>query len=206
MSLATLTVPEQMLLLLLDPASGKPRARERFVNYAVTGAALAELEAAGRIVVHRGRIAPAGSGPLGDPLLDMAFGRFRSGKRPRTVRWIHRNADAIGEACALSLRERGLVGIEKRRALGLFPRHRYPLQGPDVITPLVEELRAAAEHGFPGPRHQVLAALVSALRITPRVMPGSSRGVRKTMRSLAGSVWPAHVVRRMVRAESSGDA
>lgn len=39
-----LTLPEELLLLALDPQRGKPYCRNRFLEYGMAGAVLAELE------------------------------------------------------------------------------------------------------------------------------------------------------------------
>ncbi|MGD3111427.1 GPP34 family phosphoprotein [Streptomyces sp. YGL11-2] len=56
------TLPEEPLLPALDPARGRGLVTRRFVRYGVVGAALADLEAAGRITA-----APGGRVAMGRP-------------------------------------------------------------------------------------------------------------------------------------------
>ncbi|ROQ82025.1 Golgi phosphoprotein 3 GPP34 [Streptomyces sp. CEV 2-1] len=49
------TLPEELLLLAPDPRRGRPYCRSRFLEYAMAGAALAELSLQGWITEERGR-------------------------------------------------------------------------------------------------------------------------------------------------------
>ncbi len=87
-----LALPEELLLLSFDPATGRKLCRHRFLQYGVAGAVLSELEPAGRIVAEHGRPAVANPVPPQDPLPAAALaslpppGKVRAGQGPRAMR------------------------------------------------------------------------------------------------------------------------
>jgi hypothetical protein len=209
MDTTAVTLPEELLLLAIDPSSGRPRGTMSHTRYGVAGAVLAELEAAGRIGHDRGRISVADGRPTGDPLLDSALGRLpAAGKAVSARRWIRRESREMTEVSARSLAKRGAIRIEKRRALGLFPYHRYPSAGRDWSAPALARFQGDAKVGFPDARGRMLAALVSASDLARRVHPGSgdARRARKEMRGLAREYWQSDAVRRVVSADKASAA
>lgn len=64
-----LTLPEELILLTLDPGSGKPLCAAAALAYGAAGAALAELELQGRIREERGRVQVANPLAPADPRL-----------------------------------------------------------------------------------------------------------------------------------------
>lgn len=206
MDTTTVTLPEELLLLAIDPSSGRPRGVMNRTRYGVAGAVLAELEAAGRVGHDRGRIAVADGRPTGDPVLDSALGRLPdSGKAVSARRWIRRESREMTEVSARSLAKRGAIRIEKRRALGLFPYHRYPSAGRDWSGPALARFQGDAKAGFPDQRGRMLAALVSASDLARRVSPGSgeARLARKEMRGLVREYWQSDAVRRAVKLDKA---
>ncbi len=84
---APLTLPEELLLLALDPVRGRSLNHRRYLQYGLAGAALADLEEAGRIAVEGGdRIRVTNPLPLGDPVLDGALAALPG---PDTVSYTH---------------------------------------------------------------------------------------------------------------------
>lgn len=208
MSLPVLTLPEQLLLLSLDAASGRPRVRAHDLRYGLAAAALADLEARRFVAEDGGRVVPVAPPPTGEPVLDTALGLFDDGRPVRAGRWIRSRSRQVADATGRSLAERGLVAVERHRLLGLFPVPRYPVVVPGPAEELAADFRGAAKAGFPEPETRMLAALVSAVRLTRHVAPsgGSAREIRRTMRSLARELWPARTVVRLIRSERSEQA
>ncbi|MEU6083456.1 GPP34 family phosphoprotein [Streptomyces sp. NPDC047108] len=208
---ARVTLAEELLLLALDPATGRPRCRPRFLQYGLAGAVLAELEAAGRIVEDHGRIALANPVPIGDPLLDDALASLPDPRKSRGVRiqrWIRGSAGPIEQECAYRLAQRGAIRIEKRRAFLFFGYHIYPSAGADWSTPAVARLRSAGKVRFPDRRSRMLAGLVSAIDLDGGICPGSggAKRIRRDMHRLTGAQWPASAVRRTVRLDKVGQS
>jgi hypothetical protein len=208
MSRPAVTLPEELMLLALDPVSGKPRVRARHLQYGLAGAVLAELEAVGCVAEDGGRVVPVTPPPTGERLLDEALALFGGGKPVKTRRWIRSNGGTVAEACAGRLAERGVIRIESRRVLGIFPGRRYPQAGADQATPAVTDFRGAAKMGFPEPRSRMLAGLASAIMLTGHLLPesGSKREIRRTMRGLARELWPAEAVYRLIKSDQAAAA
>jgi len=66
------TIPEELLLLALDPATGTT-AQPQSLDLGLAGAQLVELALAGRIAPDGDRIAVVMPRPTGDPTLDSAL-------------------------------------------------------------------------------------------------------------------------------------
>ncbi|MCF3961331.1 GOLPH3/VPS74 family protein [Streptomyces fuscigenes] len=206
--LPALTLPEELLLLAFDPSSGRPRVRRRHLGYGLAAAALADLEALRCVAEDRGRVVPLAPPPTGEPLLDGVLGLFRDGRPVRTTRWIRRRSGAVAELCADALAARGLVTVERRRALGLFPATRRRPATPEVAQAAAAGFRGAAKLGFPKPRSRMLAALAQAIHLARGLAPPGAGGreIRRTMRGLARELWPARAVTRLIRSEAADGA
>ncbi|MFJ2090040.1 GPP34 family phosphoprotein [Streptomyces sp. NPDC087901] len=204
------TLPEELLLLALDPQRGRPYCRVRFLEYAMAGAALAELELQGRVTGERAYVRVASPLDPSDPLLAALMrslpapgkDRLRSGVPARA--WVRRAGRPAQEMYLAALVQRGILVRETRRFLGLFPYHRHPA-GPQNYAGAVRERFAAAERaGFPDHRSRALAALVSAAGLEPHVTGGGGSS-RSAMRSLVREQWPAHAVHRNVVQDKSDE-
>ncbi|MFJ8447121.1 GPP34 family phosphoprotein [[Kitasatospora] papulosa] len=203
-----LTLPEELLLLALDPVRGKPYCRSRFLEYGVAGAALAELELQGRVAEERGRVVVVNPLDPPDPLLTVFLhslpppGKrgFLSGASAR--RWVRQAGRRAGGLYLDALVERGVLRRETRRFLGLLPYHRHPA-GPASSAERVrqgyEESRAA---GHPDRRGRLLAALAAAVEL-PAVVRGGDRRTRAATRALVSQEWPAQAVHRNVRQDKA---
>ncbi|WP_044368752.1 GOLPH3/VPS74 family protein [Streptomyces natalensis] len=207
---AALTLPEELLLLALDPVRGRPISNAAYLRYGVAGAALAELEAAGRITVEHGdRVAVANPLPLGDPVLDGALaalpapGKHR-GSSVKAHRWVRSAARPVHELCLRRLEERGAVRREPHRALGLFPYDRFPAGPVDLIGPVRARFLAALEAHLPDPRTRLLAAHVAAVDLDTKLVPGGPFSAqRRDLKRLAKQEWSAHAAYQAVQMDKS---
>jgi len=202
------TLPEELLLLAIEPATGRTRTQMSYIQLGVAGAVLAELEAAGRISEQQGKIVVRDKYPTGDPVLDDVLAMLVArGGEVRLRGWVKGASRRVTDLYLRRLMKLGMIRDEKRKALGIFPYHRYPADGTDWSTPAVVRLGAAGEAFFPDPRNRVLAGLVSATDLARPLFPGSgARQLRKTMRQLARGQWHTLAVERAVRSEKSASA
>lgn len=137
MTAPPLALAEELLLLAHDPARGRPLHHARYLRWGLAGAALAELEQAGRIAEERGgRIAVVNPLPPGDPVLDGALAALPAPAKQRrgvaAQRWVRHSGRPVQELCLRRLVERGALRREPRRALGLFPYERLPAGAVDL--------------------------------------------------------------------------
>lgn len=124
-----LDLPEEVFLLSLRDDG---RFGVASVQYALGGAILAELALRGRVALteskRKRRVTLLNAAPTGVPLHDECLGRVRDSRRPRPPsHWVasfgatKKATSRVGER----LRERGVLSIERRRILLVFPCTRY---------------------------------------------------------------------------------
>ncbi|MDP5313969.1 GOLPH3/VPS74 family protein [Streptomyces poriferorum] len=200
------TLPEELLLLALDPQRGTPYCRNRILEYALAGAALAELELQGRVTGQRGEIQVVNPLEPPDPLLAAlmrslpAPGKGRSGVPAQG--WVRRAGQPVGGMYLEAAVQRGVLLRETRRFLGLVPYHRHPAGPQSYAVHVRERFAAAGRAGLPDHRSRALASLVAAAGLDRRV-PGAGLTSRSAMRSLIHERWPAEAVYRNVRRDAS---
>lgn len=211
------TLPEELLLLALDPERGKPLCESSCLRYGLAGAALAELEWAGRVGEGPGgRITVHNPLPLGDPVLDGALAALPDpakggqGREAKARRWVRSAARGIDELCRQRLTERGAIRRESRRALGLFRYERLTAGPVDLAGPAHARFKSALATGFADPCDRTYAALVAAVQLDRKLALGRDRRcVRRELKRLAHADWIARAVRSAVtedQAAGSGGA
>jgi hypothetical protein len=205
----TLTLPEELILLALDPDRGRPTCKARDLAYGTAGAALAELELQGRIREERGRVQVVNPLDPADPLLaallrtlDRPSKGRRSGIRAR--RWVGDYDRYVQEKYLDSLVERSVLSRETRRYLGLFPSHRHFPGVPDLSRGVLDRFAAAEAAGYPDHRDRVLASLVSAIGLAGELTRLGRTG-RTAMKVMRRSEWAAVAVHYNVQQNESGN-
>ncbi|MFI0261353.1 GPP34 family phosphoprotein [Streptomyces sp. NPDC017056] len=205
------TLPEELLLLALDPERGKPLCESSYLRYALAGAALAELEWAGRVGEGRGgRITVHNPLPLGDPVLDGALAALPDptkggqGDGGKARRWVRSAGRGVDELCRQRLEERGAIRRESRRALGLFRYERLTAGPVDLAGPAHARFKSALATGFADPCDRTFAALVAAIRLDRRLALGRDRrSVHRELKRLGREEWIARAVRSAVIEDES---
>lgn len=127
-----LTMPEEILLLMLDDETGQLVDRAApSGDYAIIGAILAELALEGRIHTDPERLTVTDPTPTGDPVLDDVLGRIKAEAEPHGGRWwietLAKDADAFRDVYFDRLVRRGVLKMEEGRFLWFFAERRYPL-------------------------------------------------------------------------------
>ncbi|MFD6419725.1 GPP34 family phosphoprotein [Streptomyces sp. NPDC060194] len=202
----SVTLGEQVMLLSLDDESGAAKERAA-ASWAVAGGIVLELVLAGKLSVHKDRMSVADRTPTGTALLDerlalidaWAAGR----KKPPTVtEWLMRDREKSVKATIASLCDRGLVGEERTRLLGLFPVTRYPEADGSVERELRERLRALVLDGAePGERDAGLVALIHGAKLHRIAFPGVPRKqVAARIQEIADGEWASRAVGDAIRA------
>ncbi|RPK75383.1 GPP34 family phosphoprotein [Streptomyces sp. ADI95-17] len=199
-----LTLPEELLLLALDPLRGKPYCAGRSLEYGTAGAVLWELEFQGRVTGQGGRIRVLNPLAPPDPLLAhvleslSAPGTGGPAGDTDTRRWVRQTGRYVQELCLEHLVRRSVLRRETHRFLGLLPYHRHPAADPALSLAVRDRFTAAEAAGFPDPRGRTLAALVSAVGLSGAVARGGLRQ-RWAMYNLVTEEWTAEAVHRNVR-------
>jgi len=210
-------IPEELLLLCADPATGRIVRPANFARV-VAGGVLAELLLAGAITVDGRRI--TGYRPLGvtEPVAAGVLARLAAaGKR----NWRFRLASAVtgiprgSEFVFLDeLAARGLVTAERRRLLGIFPYRRFTATGPGPTQAIAGRVRASlqtaallAENQPAIERDRQLAALLGVVSLERRLFPGAAgKDVRIAVRALSRTLPIAKAVRSVISSDSSASS
>ncbi|WP_097869380.1 GOLPH3/VPS74 family protein [Streptomyces sp. rh34] len=205
-----LTLPEELILLALDPDRGKPICNARDLGYGTAGAVLAELEIRGRIREERGRVQVVNPLDPADPILATllrtldppAKGRRRAGIRAR--RWVGEYDRYVQEKYLDSLVDRAVLSRKSHRVLGVLPYHHHFPGVPDLSRSVLDRFAAAEAAGYPDHRDRVLASLVSAIGLAGDLTRLGRTG-RTVMKVMRRSEWTAVAVRHNVEQNETGN-
>ncbi|HEV7627878.1 MAG TPA: GPP34 family phosphoprotein [Streptomyces sp.] len=199
-------------MLALDPQRGRPYGSNRYLQYGMAGAALAELELQGWIAESGGRLTVIKPLTPPDPLLAQVLAvlpgpgkrRFAGGVSSHGC--IRRTGRHVEGLYLDHLVKYGVLRRETHRFLGLFPYHRHPA-GPENWSPQVRSRFATAEAaGFTDRRSRLLAGFAAATGLARTIAHGG-RPSRAAMRQIVREEWAPKAVHRNVtkdRADRSG--
>jgi hypothetical protein len=198
------TLADDLLLVLLDPASGRPRTDGTKLDYALAGALLLDLALAERVdVVGAGRkarvVVPDAPAPEDDLL---ALAAELIAQKPR-------GADKLVPALAKGLRGRLLERAEQRgdlrRERWVLWLDRWPAADDRRRRALATRLHDVLLTGAtPDQRTAALVALLAAVDAAPAAVDAPDRATRKAVSRRAAQIgegaWAAESVRRAVKA------
>ncbi|PZW50943.1 Golgi phosphoprotein 3 GPP34 [Humitalea rosea] len=127
-----LTIPEELLLLMLDDTTGRLHVRAAPAgDYALAGAILAELAMRNRLDSDTTRLFVADPAPTGDALLDGVLSEIAGSPREEASRWwietLARNAESYRASLFDRLVARGILRVEDGKFLWFFSERRYPV-------------------------------------------------------------------------------
>ncbi|MCR0982259.1 GOLPH3/VPS74 family protein [Roseomonas populi] len=165
-----LTVPEEVVLLSLDDATGRPlELPAAALSLALSGAVLMELTLRGRLDSDPDRLFVADPNPCGDALLDPVLARIAMAAEPQDSRWwmgqLAPGAPALRQALLDRLVAGGLLQVETARKFWILPDRRYRKAGDAAATR--ERLRAVLLAGeIPEARDSLMAGLCRATGLT----------------------------------------
>lgn len=210
-----LTLPEEVLLLLLHDDKGTPMVDVTVVGAALAGAAVVELTLDGVLrlaeggdpQVRQGRLAATGRA-VGDdrlaPLVELVHGRRPKDAITKVSGWGWGSVTAknLREGLLHDLAAQGLLSEERGRVLGIFPTTSWP-QGPTrgPETDLVERVRRVAVGGAdPDPRTAALVAILHAAGALPKVFPDADRKeLKRRGKQVSEGDWAGQAVRAAIR-------
>ena len=204
-------IAEDLLLLLLDDASGKPQTNQ--LQVALGGAVLVELALDEAVAVEQKtsmwrsakvRVVP-GAAP-DDPVLRDAVTLITQKERSAQD-LVDRLGRGLAEKLATRLVERGILERRDDRLLGIIPRTRWPVRDATHEEDVRRRLTAVLVEGAqPDPRTGALAALLHAVDRAHQSVPheGLSNGeVRRRAKQVADGDWAATAVRDAIKASTA---
>ncbi len=202
---------EDLLLLLLDDESGALSASSQ-IQVALGGAVLADLALAGAVVVaeksglwHAAKVTVSGPAPS-EPVLAAAYAQVAEKERGAQD-LVTRLGKGLKDQLVAGLVERGVLEQRQDRALGIFPRTRWPAVDSSHENDLRRDLGNALVHSLdPDARTAALVALLLALDQVHRVLehePLSNRDLKKRARQIADGEWAAKGVADAIAATNA---
>jgi len=205
------TLADDLLLVLLDPASGKPRTDGTRLDFGLAGALLLELALDEQVDI----VGPKPSAAEVILLSAAAPDDEVLGDAARRVEEKRGRADKLVPALAKGLRGRLLERAEqrgdvRRQRLVLRP-DRWPAADDRRRRTLVSRLRDVLLTGVtPDPRTAALVALLAAIDAAPAAVDAPDRATRKAVSRRADAIgegaWVAESVRRAVKAAQAAVA
>jgi len=207
---AALTLPEEIVLLTLDDATGRPVGRQGMAaGLALAGAVMMELALAGRVDTDRDRLELLSREPLGEPVLDAALGLLgEAGDSRGALMLLAREEGALRPLVLAGLEARGLLRRVEGRVLLVFPERRWlkPEDRPEPREVRARLTRAVAGDEIPDPREALLLGLARATALLPVLLPadllaarqeriGFLAGLEALNRSLAEAVGDLYSIR-----------
>ncbi|MHA6631163.1 GOLPH3/VPS74 family protein [Pseudonocardia sichuanensis] len=197
------TITEDLVLLLLDPGSGRAVVDGTSLDRAIGGALLLDLALRERISADgdgaKARLRVLDPTPTGDALLDEAASRL-AGNPVRAQKAVERLARRTRTPVLERLVERGVVRRESSRVLGVFPSTTWPSTdgaGKELRGRIAAVLRDGAR---PDQHVALLISLVHAVRAEHKVVDGPRRQLRARAAEVAEGDWAGVAVRKAVQA------
>jgi hypothetical protein len=170
-----LTMPEEILLLMLEDESG--RLMEGLAaagDCAIAGAILAELLLAGRIGTGPQRLAVLNTTPTGDALQDEVLRELATGPAADSRQWIETlagKAEHFREILFGRLVARGVLREEEGRFLWVFPERRYPMiDGREEREVKARIMDVLFHDGTPATRDALLIGICRAADLLGRLL------------------------------------
>ncbi|WP_454439907.1 GOLPH3/VPS74 family protein [Tsukamurella paurometabola] len=169
------TLPEELLLLALDPDHGyhctAAVARPRSGRSAASGAGAGRTDPA----PDGDRIAVVVPRPTGDPTLDCALELLRRRGAPvRAVHWIGGPRLGLRQTYLSHLERCGMVHAVAGQMCGVLPTTRYQATDTEISREIRARLDSAIRTGVPpDPRTAALAALAHAVGLGKHLYPGN---------------------------------
>jgi hypothetical protein len=203
------SLPQRIFLLAYNPDKGKVGIGTH-LGAMLRAAALTELYLAGHLTDRGGRAAVVDvRRPLGDPVLEALLEEIASSKPRKWQSWVDRGHRAAVGAVRGQLGENGVVRLEPRRILGLFPTVRVTLRDPRLRKRLLGLVRGALKDpiGRVEAADAALVAIVAAGDLTLVLDRKTKRADKRRIEQLtelSGPIGPA--LRKAVQAAQAAAA
>ena len=194
--------PESLLLLAYEDLEGKSRLDSTTLKYAVAGAVLVDLAAAGRIDVVDGKVVVNDPTPTGTPYLDDPLARIAAEHKQRKPKWwVEKLSGKSRQQVLDALVARGVLRRDERKVLGIFPADRYPgvVTGPEDAVRI--RLRSVVLDGASADESTAaLVAVTRAAGMAKQLFPGLDRSERKAadarMKEISEGDWAGAAVKQ----------
>jgi len=189
-----LTLVEELALLALDDATGKPfPLPANVLGYGLAGAIILDLSLAGRVDTDPHHLSVVNSAPTDNPLLDPWLNLFKASPHPQSVSaWLHTLAlrhDDIQQQALDCLIHRGVLRREEKRLLWVLSQRCYPTidgTGRTEVRTRLSQLILGDD--LPAPRDAILLSLIHGCGLSDHLFTGPQFTARcDRLQTLAGT-------------------
>jgi hypothetical protein len=196
-----MTLAEDLVLLLLDPGTGRAVVDGTSLDRVIGGALLLDLAGRERITADgdgaKARLPVVDATPTGDPLLDDALARLDEPLRAQKA--VERLARGTRTPVLERLVEKELVHRERSRVLGVFPTTTWTPGAAE--TELRGRVAGVLRDGARPDQHlALLISLVHAVKAEHKVVEGQRKQLRARAAEVAEGEWAGQAVRKAVEA------
>ncbi|MET9631348.1 GPP34 family phosphoprotein [Lentzea sp. NPDC006480] len=200
-------LPEDLMLLLINQQNGRLLADSSSVENALAGAVLIELVNSGRVAFEPNgkKLQVVDPTPVNDPLLYEALGRFDKPMKPQ--RAVERLRKKVRDNVIAQLAGRGVVRVEPRKVLGIFPAKSYVITD-EARHAKIRQVVGEVVLGHRGPDAHTgsLVTLLHAVKAVHKVFDGDKREMNRRAKEIAAGNWAGEAVRKAVEAIQAGVA
>ncbi len=175
-----LLLHESILLLGLDDEKGHFHSTLAYLNYGFASAILMDLILAERIVIEEKRLKVVTNALTTNKLLNEELDRLQKAKKsPKMTAWLHtmvqRNAKSI-KKCIDRLIQQGILKMEKKKILWIFPVKRYPTLNLEPEKSLRQRMQKIVLGGeAPNRDERMLLAIIDACQLVKEIVPNKEK-------------------------------
>ena len=204
-----MSTAEDLLLIVTDPLSGKPRLDSMKADPVLGGAHLLDLVAAGHLALdgqgRKARVVVTSHAPVGDPVLEEAFARVRNRGRQTPQNTVMKLGKQGRRHVYAALVAKGQMRTRPAKALGIFQLSRHEVVDSARRDDLINRVRASLLHSQPADAETgPLIGLLSAADLTKLLVDKPERKLAKARaKVIAEGDWASDGVRKAIQAAQS---
>jgi len=207
-------IAEDVLLLLVDDATGRFLVDSTKLDNVLAGAVLVELATIERIGfppegsrVKRGRMVVVDPTQPGDPVLDSSLATVAASRPAKPEQLIAKLRKRLRATLLERLTATGALRRSTRKLMGILPRTTWPAVDSSHKRELRGRLQAVLVAGAtPDGRTAALVSLLAAVNAAHKVVDGNKKLVRARAKDIAAGEWAGAAVKKAIDAVNASIA
>ena len=201
-------IAEDVLLLLVDDATGRFLVDSTKLDNVLAGAVLVELATTERLGFasegtrfKRGRMVVVNSAPSGDLVLDRALASVAASRPAKPEQLVAKVRKRLRATLLERLTATGVLRRSTRKVLGVLPRTTWPAVDSSHKRELRDRLQNVLVVGAtPDSRTAALVSLLAAVNAAHKLVNGDKKAIRARAKDIAAGDWAGPAVKKAVEA------
>jgi hypothetical protein len=201
-------IAEDVLLLLVDDATGRFLVDSTKWDNVLAGAVLVELATTERLGFasegtrfKRGRMVVVNSAPSGDLVLDRALASVAASRPAKPEQLVAKVRKRLRATLLERLTATGVLRRSTRKVLGVLPRTTWPAVDSSHKRELRDRLQNVLVVGAtPDSRTAALVSLLAAVNAAHKLVNGDKKAIRARAKDIAAGDWAGPAVKKAVEA------